>query len=270
MAVDGRDSFIASSKEGVEEGLMVVEEGLMTMMAVEEGMMAGLMMFGEEGLLDAGVVVEEGLMVVEEGLMTLMAVEEGMMAGLMFGEEGLLDAGVGLLVVELALALMAVLMAVDGRDSFIASSKEGVEEGLMVIEEGLMTLMAVEEGMMAGLMMFGEEGLLDAGVVVEEGLMVIEEGLMTLMAVEEGMMAGLMMFGEEGLLDAGVGFLVVEVALMAALMAVDGRDSFKASSSTTDILSESEQSMSLSLFKKSIIMSNVPSSVAPSFLNKRV
>ena len=86
-----------------------------------------------------------------------------------------------------------------------------------------------------------------------------------MMAVEEGMMAGLM-FGEEGLLDAGVGFLVVEVALMA----VDGRDSFKASSSTTDILSESEQSMSLSLFKKSIIMSNVPSSVAPSFLNKRV
>jgi hypothetical protein len=269
MAVDGRDSFIASSKEGVEEGLMVVEEGLMTMMAVEEGMMAGLMMFGEEGLLDAGVVVEEGLMVVEEGLMTLMAVEEGMMAGLMmFGEEGLLDAGVV------------------------------VEEGLMVVKRGLMTLMAVEEGMMAGLM-FGEEGLLDAGVGllvvelalalmavlmavdgrdsfiasskegVEEGLMVIEEGLMTLMAVEEGMMAGLM-FGEEGLLDAGVGFLVVEVALMAALMAVDGRDSFKASSSTTDILSESEQSMSLSLFKKSIIMSNVPSSVAPSFLNKRV
>jgi hypothetical protein len=192
-------------------GILVVEVGLM---AVKEGFMA----------------VEEGLMVVEEGLMTMMAVEEGMMAGLMFGEEGLLDAGVGLLVVELALALMAVLMAVDGRDSFIASSKEGVEEGLMVIEEGLMTLMAVEEGMMAGLMMFGEEGLL----------------------------------------DAGVGFLVVEVALMAALMAVDGRDSFKASSSTTDILSESEQSMSLSLFKKSIIMSNVPSTVAPSFLNKRV
>ena len=39
-------------------------------------------------------------------------------------------------------------------------------------------------------------------------------------------MAGLM-FGEEALLDAGVGFLVVELALMA----VDGRDSFKASSS---------------------------------------
>ena len=43
-------------------------------------------------------------------------------------------------------------------------------------------------------------------------------------------MAGLM-FGEEALLDAGVGFLVVVLALMAGLMAVDGRDSFIASSS---------------------------------------
>jgi len=128
-----------------------------------------------------------------EQVVGLILVEVGLMAaGLISGDEGLLDAGVGFLVVELALALMAVLMAVDGRDSFIASSKEGVEEGLMVVEEGLMTMMAVEEGMMAGLMMFGEEGLLDAGVVVEEGLMVVEEGLMTLMAVEEGMMAGLM------------------------------------------------------------------------------
>jgi len=136
-----------------------------------------------------------------EQVVGLILVEVGLMAaGLISGDEGLLDAGVGFLVVELALALMAVLMAVDGRDSFIASSKEGVEEGLMVVEEGLM--------------------------VVEEGLMVVEEGLMTMMAVEEGMMAGLM-FGEEGLLDAEVGFLVVELALMA----VDGRDSFKASSS---------------------------------------
>ena len=124
----------------------------------------------------------------------MILVEVGLMAaGLISGDEGLLDAGVGFLVVELALALMAVLMAVDGRDSFIASSKEGVEEGLMV---------------------------------VEEGLMVVEEGLMTLMAVEEGMMAGLM-FGEEGLLDAGVGLLVVEFALMAVV----GWDSFIASSS---------------------------------------
>ena len=81
----------------------------------------------------------------------------------------MLDAGVGILVVEVG--LMAV------KEGFMA-----VEEGLMVVEEeGLMTMMAVEEGMMAGLMMFGEEGLLDAGVVVEEGLMVVKKGLMTLM-----------------------------------------------------------------------------------------
>ena len=57
--------------------------------------------------------------------------------------------------------------------------------------------------------------------------MAVKEGLM---AVEEGLMAGLM-FGKAALLDAGVEFLVVELALMAGLMAVDGRDSFIASSS---------------------------------------
>ena len=72
-----------------------------------------------------------------------------------------------------------------------------------------------------------------------------EEQVVGLILVEVGLMTARLMIGEEGLLDAGVGFLVVELALMAGLMAVDGGDSFIASSSTTDILSESGPSMSM-------------------------